>query len=258
MHIVAEITYNCPANCDFCPLKKEKKTGVMNFKKFVRVLELFAAYFEGRRKLLTISGGEPSTVKNLKKYVDAAKKEGYRVTVVTNGYNPKKIVEAEPDYVQISLDFAGERHNVSRKLDLWHKVLYLLEQVKAGKLKAFIRFTLMEDNLSDLVTIRNRLDAMGLKNVPIFAMPVRNSDNAPSKDVIMKASKYAILPSRCPAGKGMFVVTPDFRVLDCIFHREELGRFRKFTIYELMDIVSAGRKIKQFPCGEEYWWSKEG
>ncbi len=257
MHIVAEITYTCPAKCPFCPLKEEKYRRPMDLHRYRIVLELFSVYFYGRRKLLTISGGEPTVSRNLKRYVEIAKEVGYRVTVVTNGWNPERILEAKPDFVQISLDYFEGRHNLSRKLELWHNIIKLLEYVKEGKINGFIRFTLMDDNLQDLVSLRTRLDSLGLNDIKIFAMPVRgDSERAPSKETILKAMKYAILPSRCPAGRGMFVVTPDFRVLDCIFHRKELGRFEKFTIDEVRRIVEEGRKVKEYPCGEPYWWSK--
>lgn len=259
MHIVAEMTYNCPAKCSFCPLKKETDVRTMPFNKFKLALELFSIYFRGHRKLLTISGGEPSTLKGLKDYVDVARSLGYRITVITNGWYPEKVLEAQPDFVQISLDYIGSKHNTTRGLSLWHKILKLLEYIREGKLKGFIRFTLMEDNLNDLMTLREKLDSMGLEDLKIFAMPIRgDSDKSPSRDDILRAMEYAILPSRCPAGKGMFVVTPDFRVLDCLFHRQVLGRLEKFTIAEIEQIVEAGKKIDKYPCGDPYWWSEEG
>lgn len=259
MHIIAEITYHCPANCSFCPLKNEGSVKTMNLRKFELVLHLFSTYFHNsKRWLLTISGGEPSTVLKLKEYVDIAKEKGYTVTVVTNGWNPEKILEAKPDFVQISLDFLDAKHNMSRKLEVWHKILKLLNYIKEGELKGFIRFTLMDGNLTDLIQLRERLDNLGLNDLKIFAMPIRGTDNSPSREQILKAMKYAILPSRCPAGKGMFVVTPDFRVLDCLFHRQELGRFNKFTLRELGEIVDNGKKIDRYPCGEPYWWAEEG
>lgn len=258
MHIVAEVTYNCPAKCSFCPLKKETVVRTMPPEKFKLALELFSTYFKGHRKLLTISGGEPSTLKNLKHYVDVARSMGYKTTVVTNGWCPEKILEAQPDFVQISLDYIGSKHDTVRGLNLWHKILKLLEYIKEGKLKGFIRFTLMNDNLDNLITLRKMLDSMNLKDLKIFAMPVRgNPSKSPSREDILRAMEYAILPSRCPAGKGMFVITPDFRVLDCLFHRQELGKLEKFTIAEIEQIVEAGKKIDKYPCGEPYWWAKE-
>lgn len=257
MHIVAEITYTCPASCPFCPLKEETFRKPMNLQKYKLALELFSKCFEGSRKLLTISGGEPTVSTNLPKYIYIAKKLGYRVTVATNGFNPKRLLEAKPDFVQLSLDYLESGHNLSRRLKLWHNVITVLEYIKEGKLNGFIRFTLMNNNLSDLIALRQRLDSLGLQDLKIFAMPIRgDSERAPSREVILEAKKYAILPSRCPAGKGMFVVTPDFRVLDCLFHRQELGRLENFTLKEVRKIIEAGKKIPKYPCGEPYWWSE--
>lgn len=257
MHLVAEITYNCPAKCSFCPLKLSQNNTTMSLQKYMKALELFSEYFDSKRKLLTISGGEPTTVKELPYYVKIGKKLGYTVTVITNGWNPERVVVAKPDFVQISLDYFGTKHDSIRGIELWNRVYILLKKIKAGKIGGFIRFTLMNDNLDDLKTLKYFLEAMGLNNMKIFAMPIKgNSEKAPSREDILEAKEYAILPSRCPAGKGMFVLTPDMRVMDCIFHRKELGKFKEFTIGELENIVSKGREIEKYPCGEPYWWAE--
>ena len=256
MHLITEITYRCPASCSFCPLKKEKYPNHLSIHNFKKALKLFSEI--GKRKLLTISGGEPTVIRTLSKYVEVAHDYGYVVTVATNCYNPEKLLEAKPDYVQISIDAVGEQHDSSRGLMLWHNVLKVLEYVKAGELKGFVRFTLTKYNINELYILRSRLDALGIK-AKIFAMPIRgNPELLPDREAILNILKsgVAILPTRCPAGKGQFVITPDKRVLDCIFHREELGTLKKFDVDELAQILEKGKKLKEYPCGEPYWWSE--
>lgn len=258
MHIIAEVTYKCPANCSFCPIKKSvvNKT-YMNLSDFESALELFTT-LPHERRLLTISGGEPTVVERLHRYVEIARDFGFTITVATNCYNPNRLLEAKPDFVQISLDSINNHHNMSRKLELWHKVLEVLEYIGDGKLKGFIRYTLTKDNIDELYLLKTRLDALKL-NVKIFAMPIRGSPElAPSKESILKIiqDKVAVLPSRCPAGKGQFVLTPSMEILDCLFHRQVLGKFEKFNKNELTTIVKNGRKLKPYPCGEPYWWSE--
>jgi len=258
VHIIAEITYRCPANCDFCPIKKTvlEKTN-MDLSDFKQALELFMS-LPHKRRLLTISGGEPTVMKGLHRFVKTAQDYGFTVTVATNCYNPENLLKAEPDYVQISLDSVNSNHNVSRKLELWHKVLEVLNYIKEGKLKGFIRYTLTKENVDDLYRLRSRLDALGL-DIKVFAMPIRGCpDLAPSKKDILKILKDGIakLPSRCPAGNGQFVLTPNMDVLDCIFHRQVLGKFREFSKSELAEIIENCKKLKPYPCGEPYWWSE--
>jgi len=256
MHIIAEITYSCPANCDFCPLKEEDKV-TMPLDGFSRALSLFDRYLKPKRKLLTISGGEPSTCEELPEFVYEAKRLGYTTTVVTNGWNPDRILISKPDFVEISVDYYGSKHDMSRKFPLWTGVRRLLYYIKQGKLRGFIRFTLMNDNLRDLKMIREDLDNIGLQDVKIYAMPIRNCpERRPGEREIFEAMNYAVLPSRCPAGKGQFVLTPDFRVLDCLFHRQVLGRLKDFTFDELEAILVNGREIEKYPCGEPYWWGE--
>jgi len=260
MHVIAEVTYICPANCEFCPIRASGEYGKnMSAEKFKRVLRLFAEYFENSRKLLTISGGEPTVRDDLPKLVKIAKKLGYTVTVATNCAFPDRLIEAKPDWVQISVDYLGSRHDVSRNIEAWFNIMRVLEWIGEEKLKGFVRFTLMNDNLSDLERLRSRLDALGLSHVKIYAMPIRGCpDRSPSKEAIeyILKKKIAVLPSRCPAGKGQFVVTADFRVLDCIFHRQELGRLEEFSFDELDEIVENGRSLDPYPCGEPYWWAE--
>jgi len=258
MHIIAEITYRCPANCSFCPIKKSvvDKT-YMSISEFKSALELFTTLPHNRR-LLTISGGEPTLMEGLHKFVKVAYEYGFTVTVATNCYNPERLLEAKPDFVQISLDSINSNHNMSRKLELWHKVLEVLKYVKEGKLNGFVRYTLTKENINELYLLKTRLNALGL-DVKIFAMPIRGSPElAPSKEDILRIiqDKVAVLPSRCPAGKGQFVLTPNMEVLDCIFHRQVLGELERFDEDELVAIVENGRKLKPYPCGEPYWWSK--
>jgi len=258
MHVIAEITYKCPANCPFCPIKNlDVGKKEMELSEFASALKLFKT-LPHKRRLLTISGGEPTVVKDLKSFVDVAHYLRYTVTVVSNCYNPERLLEARPDFVQISLDSIDSRHNMSRKLEVWHRVLEVLDYIKEGKLSGFIRYTLTKENVDDLYRLKSRLDALGLK-IKIYAMPIRgNSELAPNKEDVLKIIKdgVAVLPSRCPAGKGQFVLTPDMVVLDCIFHRQPLGKLEKFNGDELSAILENGRKLEDFPCGEPYWWSE--
>jgi len=256
MHVIAEVTYKCPARCPFCPIDKNSKSRNMNLTHFKNALELFATLSE--RRLLTISGGEPTMLPHLHKFVKLAKMLDYTVTVATNCHNPEILLKAKPDFIQISIDGVEHHHNTSRRIVLWQNVLEVLKRIKEGELNGFIRYTLMRNNVEGLYLLRQKLDEMGV-NVKIYAMPVRgNPELAPSKDQILMILKdgVAILPTRCPAGKGQFVITPDMQVLDCIFHRKELGRFELFSHEELEEIIRNGERLEPFPCGEPYWWSK--
>ena len=263
MHIIAEITYRCPARCPFCPIRKELRLTrrlTMDIISFKKVLELFVQRFPDSRRLLTISGGEPTMLEGLPKYVEIAHDFGFTVTVATNCYNPERLLKAKPDFVQISLDSVNNRHNDSRGLALWYKVIKVLEYVKNKELQGFIRYTLTKENITDLYTLKSKLEALGL-NIKIYAMPIRGCpEKAPSESDILNVirDKVAVLPTRCPAGKGQFVITPDLRVLDYIFHRKLLGKLEKISDDELDTIIEAGRKLPPFPCGEPYWWAGEG
>ncbi len=250
MHIIAEITYKCPANCEFCPIKPIKKSKeTMDLNKFMQALKLFTT-LPHERRLLTISGGEPTIASNLRNFIDISHKLGFTVTVVTHCYNPNRLLEAKPDFVQISLDSVNSK--------LWHNALKVINYIKERKLKGFIRYTLTKENINDLYVLKSKLKALEV-DIEIYAMPIRgNPELTPSKEDILRLLEEGVakLPTRCPAGRGQFVLTPDMAVLDCIFHRKLLGKFKQFSVEELAEIVERGKKLKPYPCGEPYWWSE--
>ena len=261
MHIIAEVTYKCPAKCEHCPIPLEKRKQTMKLHQFKSALEAFMSYFnQTSRRLLTISGGEPSLLRDLHKFVKIARDLKFTVTIVTNCYNIDNILNAKPDFVQISLDGFMNMHNNSRKIELWSNVRQMLLKIKEGRVKGFVRYTLTKHNFEDLLKIRLFLDSLGLNNVKIYAMPIRKRPElAPTEVDIYNVIKtgVAILPIRCPAGKGQFVITPEMEVLDCIFNRRVLGKLSEFSLEEIHNIVKEGRKSEFYPCGEPYWWVEE-
>lgn len=236
MHLIFEVTYKCPAKCPQCPIRKREDT--VDLETFKNVLETFKE-LPSSRYLLTISGGEP-TVLDLKPYVCAAKKLGYRVTVVTNGYKPSRILEAKPDAVQISVDYFGEKHDAHRGIALWNNICVLVDCIRRGELEGFLRVTLMRDNLEDLKKLYEFADG-----IPILAMPIKgNPEKEPTTEQIEEAKKYAVLPKSCPVGKGQFVVTPNLDVLDCLFTRNYIGNL-KDGIESILERFST---LEPYPC----------
>lgn len=247
MHLIYEVTYKCPAKCPQCLVGKKSETA--DISTFLSVLRIFKSLACGRY-LLTISGGEPTVLKNLREYVDAGKKMGYRVTVVTNGYDVDRLLRAKPDFVQVSVDYYGKRHDEHRGIDLWENVLRIVDTIKAGELKGFIRVTLMNDNLEDL----KKIHSLG---VPVLAMPIRKRpDRAPSREQVVEAMKYATLPTNCPVGRGQFVITPELRCLDCIFARNYVCSLNPLDSESFRHMLRKYGQLQPYPCGEPYWWSQ--
>lgn len=142
------------------------------------------------------------------------------------------------------------RHDEHRGIDLWENILWIVDTIKAGELKGFIRVTLMNDNLEDL----KKIHSLG---VPVLAMPIRKRpDRAPSREQVLEAMKYATLPTNCPVGRGQFVITPELRCLDCIFARNYVCSLNPLDSESFRHMLRKYGQLQPYPCGEPYWWSQ--
>jgi radical SAM protein with 4Fe4S-binding SPASM domain len=111
--ILSEIalTYGCQARCRFCYASapdREADVDEMSPEDVERVIDMIAD--EAQCPSLSFSGGEPTLIKELPRYVARAKSKGIRVNVITNGIrcaDPElvdRLAEAGLDSAQVSLE----------------------------------------------------------------------------------------------------------------------------------------------------------
>jgi len=253
VQVIAEITYVCSCKCPHCPIKKLNLEGkLLPLKDYERALGVFRRHFDDDEYAVVLSGGEPGTVPSLKKYVDAARRLGYTVTVVTNAYNIRNILEARPDVIELSIDYFGEKHDRTRGVrGLFNNAMNLATTATRLGIPVVIRSTAMKDNIQDILELRKYLDNNGLSEMPIIVMPVRGAPELkPNNHQLQELVKHEgiYLSDNCPAGISSFVITPDREILACIFYRKKLGQFRRFTKEELDEVIKEGAKIPRFPC----------
>jgi len=250
VQLIFEITWFCPAKCAFCLVPKMEIT--LPLSDYRRILEIFRQHYEDSGYAVVLSGGEPSTVPTLKEYVDAARELGYEVTIVTNAFNIRNVLDSRPDVVELSLDYYGSRHDESRGVKgLFDKAMKLVSLAVQNGISVVVRSTLMNDNIQDILKIRGHLDRCGFKEVPVLGMPVRGAPKLkPSRQQIEELLNIdgIYLSDSCPAGISSFVITPKREVLACIFYRKRLGQFQEFTKDEFDEIIENGAKIPRFPC----------
>jgi len=250
IQVIFELTWSCPCRCAFCQVPKQDKH--LPLPNYERTLELFRRRFGGDDCAAVLSGGEPSTVPNLKEYVDVARRLGFEVTVVTNAFNVESILEAEPDLVEVSIDYFGEKHDRARGMSgLFDNAMRLLSLAVLHGISSVVRSTAMRDNIRDILMLRSLLDEKGLRDVPILVMPVRGAPElkpSPQQLKELERSRGILVSDNCPAGISSFAVTPDGEVLACIFYRRRLGALREFTAGELEKILEEGERIPRFPC----------
>lgn len=250
VQVIFEVTWVCPARCRFCTVPKTME--YMRVEDFERVLRLFRDYFKGEDLEAVISGGEPSVLPDLKRYVEVARGMGFTVTVVSNGFNPERVVEASPDAVEVSLDYIRGRHDASRGVPgLFDNCLRLIELAGERGITVVVRSTAVRDNIDDILELRRLLDEKGFKDTLILVMPVRGSPGLkPSRGQLERLEKTSgvVLSDTCPAGVQSFVVTPRGEVLACIFYRRVLARLKEYSLREIEEAVREGARIPRFPC----------
>lgn len=111
--ILSEIalTYGCQARCRFCYASApDRRTHVreMGPEEVERVIDMIAD--EAQCPSLSFSGGEPTLIKELPRYVARAKAKGIRVNIITNGIRcaepdlVDRLAEAGLDSAQVSLE----------------------------------------------------------------------------------------------------------------------------------------------------------
>jgi len=245
VQLIFEITWKCPARCKFCTVPKGDET--MPLELYEKALDLFGTV--DNEISVVLSGGEPTTLPFLDRYVRAAKERGCGVTVVTNGFFPDTALHSGADLIEVSIDYWGERHEQSRGVEgLWRHITYLLEK---GRGRVVIRATLLHDNFQDLLKIHEEYP-----DIPMLVMPVRGYIIKPKKEHLKALAKLenVYVANNCPAGISSFAIVPglnpekELDVLACIFYRRLLGRLVEFTREELERILEEGRKLPRFPC----------
>lgn len=253
VQIITEITYKCPAKCHFCPLREMRRKDTMSLENFTKALDLFSEFFSSTENAVVISGGEPSTVQNLEEYVRTARDLNYTVTIVTNAFNPNRIILAKPDAIEISIDYFGKKHDRIRGIDgLFDSALWLVINALRNDIVPIIRSTAMCDNIGDIILLK-RLAESKFDDIPVIAMPIRGHPRLePSPEQIKELEKAGVIVSNnCPAGISSFVITPNMEILACIFYRKKLGQLIEFTTEELKEALENGRKIPRFPCNKK-------
>jgi len=245
MQLIFEITWQCPAKCRFCTVPKADVQIPLSL--YRRALRLFRGL--DSEMSVVLSGGEPTTVPTLAEYVREAKRLGYTVTLVTNGFNPDAALGSGADLIEVSADYWGERHEESRGVKgLWASIERLLRE---GEGRVVIRSTLLSDNLQDILRMRE-----AYPRIPILVMPVRGYADKPKPEHLAALSKLenVYVADNCPAGVSSFTIVPgldperELGVVACIFYRKPLGRLRRFTKAELDEVLGEGARLPRFPC----------
>ena len=228
------ITDNCNMSCRHCSLFENKKR--VNSGEVMHIARQLAA---SSAPLISLTGGEPLLVPEIKEIITLLKSKGKIVTMNSNGLLLNQyadfLTEVGLDSIYISIDGPdADTHNKIRNRPAFDKVIEnikMLQTARKGK-KPFIgiRSVLMKDNLNRFEEIVDRFYDFA---DDFHFQPVYIQDNGPvpsEKDSLfnknnveeeeMVRSKLAQILNKYPKFRTSFYKTiPDF-----LFHPEKIEK----------------------------------
>jgi MoaA/NifB/PqqE/SkfB family radical SAM enzyme len=148
------VTTVCNAKCGFCDIWE----GPAREKPRLLPVEESARIITGLKQIgvryIDFTGGEPLLARELPELLRTAKSIGIRTGLVSNGYlypARSRDLEGLVDSMSFSLDSADrERHNASRKLDCYDRVLESIEIARRMKQFVNINFSVGNDTLHEI------------------------------------------------------------------------------------------------------------
>lgn len=144
------LTYRCNASCSFCDIWERPSPYVT----LDNIKENLTALKKLKVKVIDFTGGEPLLHRDIAKILAMAKEMGFITTLTTNGLLYPKLAASLKgliDMLHFSLDAAtAEKHNLSRGVACFDKVLESISLAKSLGERPDILFTVTEENLQEL------------------------------------------------------------------------------------------------------------
>ena len=174
--------YACNFKCSYC--YQEEYAPAPGHNTF-EVQEAFFKYvkteFAGRKKYITVFGGEPllpgeSQRKLIENLIEEANKQSLSLAFVTNGYSLEEYIpllkKANLREIQITLDGTGETHDTRRPLksggSTYQQVINGIDAAIKNKLTVNLRVVLDRDNIQELPEITRLSREKGWLDSPYF------------------------------------------------------------------------------------------
>jgi len=175
-------TYTCNFACTYCyqegydPHKEPFREEIIDA--FFRYVD---SEFAGRRKYITIFGGEPllpgeGTKKNMSYLIEEANRRNLDIAVVTNAYHLEEYVpllkKGQIREVQVTLDGVEEAHDTRRPhkggKPSFHKIVAGINASLAEGLPINLRMVIDKDNIEEIPKLAQFAIDQGWTENPLF------------------------------------------------------------------------------------------
>lgn len=290
---ILAVTLNCNSRCKMCDIWKNRITNELmpkEYKKLPRTL-----------KDINITGGEPFLRMDLPEIIEALKEIApfSRLVISTNGFLPKLMKKQVPQILKIDKNIA-----IRLSLDGWKKTHdrirgipngfnLVLESLKickqAGVKDLGIGFTIMKDNLKDLIEIyeftKNEEIELSLSLVtssPIYFGMGKDSLRPDNHNEVVKQLNRVIIkrfksikpkewfrgwfeqqllkfyldnkrPYICDAGSSFFYLDSIGNIYTCNIKGWLLGNIRKDPFYKIWNSKQANTMRKRVRKCDDCW-----
>lgn len=189
-------TENCNADCFMCDFARLSGKPILSADQVDRIA--IEASKSGV-KLIRFTGGEPLLDKNLSQHIAKLKTQGFKTSIITNGYLLKRrasdLASAGLDQVIVSLDGSNaELHNKLRNTPkLFENATDGLSEIKRVKpdIVTRVNTVVSKHNLVDLSNIKNLLVQMSIDQWSII--PIKGTENHwKDEDELKLLSQYEL------------------------------------------------------------------
>ncbi len=165
--VIWNLVRRCNLTCKHCySISADKDfAGELSFDEVCQVMDDLQRFHV---PVLILSGGEPLLRPDIFEIASRAKRMGFYVALSTNGTlidseNIKKIDTVAFDYVGISIDGMRDTHDIfRRKKGSYDSALRGLRLCRERGIKVGLRFTMTEDNATELPFLLNLMDEEGV------------------------------------------------------------------------------------------------
>lgn len=174
--------YSCNFNCTYCYQAGYKEHPQKLTKEIIdSFFQHINTRFAGRRKYITLFGGEPFLNapfhKELIRYtIQQAKDFNIEIAAVTNAYHLIEYIEILKEgnirEIQVTLDGIGEVHNKRRPLkgggSTFHRIVEGVDQLLANNIPVNLRMVVDKENIDNLPALAQFAIDKGWTATPLF------------------------------------------------------------------------------------------
>jgi mycofactocin biosynthetic radical S-adenosylmethionine protein MftC len=182
------VTEKCNLRCVHCYWEEYGKNPDPSLETVGKILDQFkqlaSSYFENRRHMLTLGGGEPTLRADLEQIIQLAVRRGFRVRLVTNATSLDQeralsLRKSGVEVAQVSLDGATEQtHDRVRGRGNWQRSMAGIQALKRARVFTVLSYVLLPGiNMEEAPTLLDLARTLRVAGVK-FARPVREGQAA--------------------------------------------------------------------------------